>query len=242
MKPLNPALFEAFINQEVDRFLEARFKTLDKMRLKDILGKNPYLFRAKNLTSVEQLMDAMIEARLSSSEEKKFGDFLERLAIFVSQETSDGRKSTARGLDLEFFEGNTLYLVAIKSGPNWGNSSQYQSLEANFKTAKVVQRQANSGFNIQPVLGICYGKSPDVDNGLYIKKTGQRFWQFLSGEIDFHLKLMELIGRRVDLYQRDFMLKRNELKLSLIKEFESNFVMLNGSIDWQKVVQFNSGN
>ena len=38
------------------------------------------------------------------------------------------------------------YLVAIKSGPNWGNSSQYQSLRANFKRAVIVQNQAHSAL------------------------------------------------------------------------------------------------
>jgi hypothetical protein len=242
MRLLDPNLFEEFVNQAVDSFLEARFKTLDKMRLRDILGKNPYLFRSKNLTSVDQLIEAMIEARLSSSEEKKFGDFLERLAIFVSQQTSDGHKSTARGLDLEFIQGNTLYLVAIKSGPNWGNSSQYQSLETNFKNAVRIQRQANSGLSIQPVLGICYGKSPDVDTGLYIKKMGQRFWYFISGEADFHLKLMQLIGQRTDLYHRDFIERRTEVKNYLAEEFKENYLLPDGNIDWLKVVQYNSGN
>lgn len=242
MKPLNEQLFTEFVYQEVDNFLDARLQTLDKMRLKDILSKNPYLFRAKNLAGIEDLIESMIEARLSSSEEKKFGDFLERLAIFVASQTANGRKSSARGIDLEFERDHTRYLIAIKSGPNWGNSSQYQSLETNFKQAVVVQKQAHSGFIIQPVLGICYGKSPTVDNGIYIRIAGQNFWEFLSGQSNLYETIMTLIGQRTDLFQRNFLVKRTELKNRLIQEFIENFADQDASIDWLKVIRFNSGN
>ena len=78
----------------------------------------------------------ILDAHLSSQEETIFGRFLEDLAIFVCSQVYGGRKSAAEGIDLEFETDSTKYIVSIKSGPNWGNSSQVKKLRDNFKRAK----------------------------------------------------------------------------------------------------------
>lgn len=45
-------------------------------------------------------------------------------------------KSAAEGVDLEFNKDGKKYLVSIKSGPNWGNSSQIKKMIDNFNKAK----------------------------------------------------------------------------------------------------------
>jgi hypothetical protein len=49
---------------------------------------------------------------------------MEKIAIFTCSQAFGGRKSSAVGIDLEFETESTKYLISIKSGPNWGNSSQ----------------------------------------------------------------------------------------------------------------------
>lgn len=39
-----------------------------------------------------------------------------------------GRKAGIDGIDLDFDKYGQRYLVAIKSGPNWGNDSQIKKL------------------------------------------------------------------------------------------------------------------
>jgi hypothetical protein len=170
MRQLDRQAVYEFVNVEIVKFHQARLARLEKISLKEILKKkNPYLFRAKNILTANELVPSILDAFLSSSEEKLFGDFLEQLAIFVSQETCDGKKSTAQGIDLEFDRDGIRYLVSIKSGPNWGNSSQYRKLEDDLKRGVQVQRQAQSGLHIQPVLGMCYGKRATSDTGVYLK-------------------------------------------------------------------------
>jgi len=123
-----------FVNQNISRFHENKLISLQSLNLKLVLRKkNPYLFRAKNLNIAAELVVSILDAYLSSSEEKLFGDFLEELGIFISAKTCGGRKSVATGIDLEFERGATLYLVSIKSGPNWGNSSQQGKQEGDFQ-------------------------------------------------------------------------------------------------------------
>ncbi|MFM7440072.1 MAG: PmeII family type II restriction endonuclease, partial [Snowella sp.] len=95
--------------------------------------KNPYLFKAKYVLTAEQIIKGLVDAHISSNEETIFGDWLEGLAIFINNKVYDGWKSGIRGIDLEFDSSQTRNIVTIKSGPNWGNSSQIAKMLADFK-------------------------------------------------------------------------------------------------------------
>lgn len=56
--------------------------------------------------------------------------FPEGLSIFINQRVYGGRKSGITGIDLEFDKDDVRYIVTIKSGPNWGNSSQVAKMKA----------------------------------------------------------------------------------------------------------------
>ena len=244
MAELDRQMLCDFVNTEIVKFHQARLASLAKMKLDAVLRKkNPYLFKAKNIGLASDLVAALMNAFLSSSEEEMFGSFLEELAIFVSEKADSGRKSTATGLDLEFDRDSTRFLVAIKSGTNWGNSSQYARLEENFKKAVQVQRQSHRIAHVQPVLGMCYGKSPAfIDTGTYWKMSGQRFWHFLSNDQDLFIDIIEPIGYEAKRHNDDFEESRAAIQNRLTSEFLSQFCNEDFSIDWPKLVRFNSGN
>lgn len=240
---LSRQAIEEFINQHIQTFHDGRLHRLQTIDLNSVLKrKNPYLFRAKNMRTASDIVTAMLDALLSSSEEKMFGDFLEKLAIFVSAETSGGRKSSAAGIDLEFERENTLYLVSVKSGPNWGNNSQYQALRDNFQRAVRVQRQAAGNKAIRPVLGICYGTTRTTDNGLYLKITGQNFWHFVSGNPDLYFDMIDMVGYRTSEHNAEFHRQREALIQEMSASFAKDFCYTDGTINWQALLRFNSGN
>jgi hypothetical protein len=114
-----------FVQNNISSFHESRIKCLnDTQLIKLMKAKNPYLFRAKNMITAQELVTALLDARLSSSEEQLFGRFLEDLALFVANKSLNAFKSSATGIDFEYTKDKTRYLVTVKSGPNWGNSSQ----------------------------------------------------------------------------------------------------------------------
>ncbi|MDX1992119.1 MAG: PmeII family type II restriction endonuclease [bacterium] len=237
------ALITAFINRSIDQFHADRLRLIQSLKLNDILRrKNPYLFRAKNITSPEELITSFVDATLSSSEEGLFGRFLEELAIYVNQITSGGQKSSSPGIDLEFNRDNTRYLVAIKSGLNWGNSSQHRALENNFKQALVVLRQSRQVVNAQAVLGICYGRAKDSDKGMYRRICGQRFWTFISGDPDLYRHIVEPLGYNAADKNELFQEQKGLTLKRLVEVFNASFCDANGSINWQQLVEFNSGN
>ena len=121
-----------------------KLQSLKKLKLEKILKrKNPYLFKAKNVAP-QDLTKGILDAHLSSQEETVFGEFLEGLAIFVCNEVWGGRKSSAEGIDLEFERDKKLYIVSVKSGPNWGNSSQIQRMKDNFRKAQRILRTSHA--------------------------------------------------------------------------------------------------
>lgn len=182
----------------------------------------------------------MTDAFISSQEETIFGDWLEGLAIFVNEKVYKGRKSGIIGIDLEFDKANIRYIVTIKSRPNWGNSSQIAKLVTDFKTAKKTLRTSNSQLNIVAVNGCCYGRENQADKGDYFKYCGQKFWEFMSGDTDFYTKIIEPVGHQAKERNDDFMQSYAQMINKFTKEFADTFCKNDGSINWDKLVRFNS--
>lgn len=243
MKALDMQLVREYVNNNIDDFHQRKLNSLSRLSLPLLLKKNPYLFKAKNITTAGELIGGLLDAFLSSSEEKLFGDFLEGLAVFVAEQTCDGRKSVAQGVDLEFVNHNTLYVVSIKSGPNWGNSSQHRRLAQDLRDAVTRVRQQRTPFGVQPVLGICYGRVRTVfSTDGYLKVVGQNFWYLISEDPDLFTDIIEPIGYRAKEHNEEFDEGRAALQNKLTGQFITAFCDPTGAIDWTKVVQANSMN
>lgn len=232
-----------FVNNHIVMFHDKRIKCIETLELADLLKKNPYLFKAKNLEVASELIQSLLEAFLSSSEEKMFGDFLEDMAVFISERTKNGHKSSGQGIDLEFIENSTHYLISIKSGSNWGNSSQHKKLNQDFQNAVKVIRQSGNKKFVQPVLGICYGKTKTsyMKSG-YWKLVGQNFWFFISGDLDLYKDIIEPVGHQAKLHNDKFNSRRSEVINTLTREFSNRFCSESGRINWEALVEFNSAN
>jgi len=242
MKPLSIADVNTYVNNNIITFHKNRLATLERLRLKDILKrKNPYLFRAKDITTGSELVQGFLDAHLSSSEEKSFGDFLEQLAIFVAGKTCAGKKSAATGIDLEFDDNEVHYLVSVKSGPNWGNSSQYKKQKTDFETAIKVLKQNNRQANVMAVLGICYGKTKTTYPKGYMKVYGQNFWYLISKSQDLYIDIIEPLGHKAHQHNSAFLRQKTKIVNQFTQEFLNDFCT-GGDIDWIKLVRFNSGN
>ena len=243
MRKLNIKQVEGFVNDNIITFHENKLKTLKQINLKDLLKKkNPYLFKAKNITVAPDLIRTLLDAYLSSSEEKIFGDFLEDLAIFIAGKTCRGRKSPATGIDLQFENKGTLFLVSVKSGPSWGNKSQQDKQESDFNTAVRVLKQSRHTLNVQPVLGICYGKTKTSYVRGALKVVGQNFWYFISENEQLYTDIIEPLGYRAKQHNNKFMRLKGKIINSFTKEFLGDFCDKDGGILWKKLVEFNSAN
>lgn len=242
MKPLLLNKVNEFANDNIVHFHEKRIHSLENLKLKKLLKKNPYLFKAKNIQTAGELMKGLLDAFLSSSEEKLFGDFLEALAIFVASQTCNGHKSTAPGVDLEFINNGVHYIISVKSGPNWGNSSQQNKLQEDLQKAVRRVKQSQLGKNIQPVLGICYGKTRTNYLRGYLKVVGQNFWYLISENKNLYTDIIEPVGYRAKEHNESFSKEKAKVVNRFTKEFIDKFCDDDGAINWLKLVEFNSGN
>jgi hypothetical protein len=230
-----------FVEGNIGEFHERRAGSLQSLKLTQVLKrKNPYLFKAKNINDAHDLVKLILDAHLSSQEETVFGEFLEKLAIFVCGKVFGGRKSPAEGIDLEFTRDNVLYIVSVKSGPNWGNSSQIKRMVDNFKQAKRILRTGNNKANIQAVNGCCYGRENQPDKGDYLKLCGQDFWEFISGNDRLFVDIVEPLGYRAKERNEEFYAEYSRILNLFTQEFTDDFCV-DGRIDWDKLVRFNSG-
>lgn len=230
-----------FVEENIGEFHERRAGSLQSLKLTQVLKrKNPYLFKAKNINDAHDLVKLILDAHLSSQEETIFGEFLEKLAIFVCEKVFGGRKSSAEGIDLEFTQGNVIYIVAVKSGPNWGNSSQIKRMVDNFKQAKRILRTSNNKANIQAVNGCCYGQENQPDKVDYLKLCGQEFWEFISGNDSLFVDIVEPLGYRAKERNEEFFGEYSRILNLFTQEFMDGFCV-DGRINWDSLVQFNSG-
>jgi hypothetical protein len=241
MNTLNLSDVTQYVEDNIGIFHSQRIKSLDKLKLAKILKrKNPYLFKAKNTLTSEAIVKSLVDAHISSNEETLFGSWLEGLAIFINEKVYHGWKSGIPGIDLEFDYKSIRYIVNIKSGPNWGNSSQLKKMVEEFKSAKKTLRTSNSKLSVVAINGCCYGIDNNPDKGDYYKYCGQRFWEFISGNSDLYTDIIEPLGHRAKERNEEFYKLYTQMINKFTKEFSQDFCKESCEIDWSRLVEFNS--
>jgi hypothetical protein len=219
-------------------FYEYRVAKINEVQLLKVLKrKNPYLFKAKNITTAQDLVTEILQAHISSQEETVFGNYLEELAILICSRAYGGIKSSAEGIDLEFEKDGKKYIVAIKSGPNWANSNQISKMRLDFQRTKRVLRQSDSMPEIIAVNGCCYGKDSRSDKGDYFKFCGQLFWQLISGDEELYIRIIEPLDKQAKEKDKAFKEAYSTKVNLLTAEFLNQFCN-GGQIDWQSLIKF----
>lgn len=248
MKKLDYEKLNEFIASDVIKpFYDVRLTRLESAKLSDISKrKNPYLFKAKNIETSGDLAKSILDAFLSSQEETIFGDLMENLAIHVCREVFGGRKAKEgkyRSVDLIFERNNKTYIVGIKSGPNWGNSDQVNTMKRNLRIAKKLLRLELKKSSIISVNGCMYGrdnkphkvnKNPDLS---YFKICGQSFWELISGDDQLYKIIIQPLDKeakkRDEAFKELYANKINEMTKDIIDLFYTK-----NNLDWDKIIEY----
>ena len=224
----------------LDEFFKSLINKLGTLNIKAVMKrKNPYLFRAKAMNGASQIVDALLSAFVSSSEETIFGNvFFEPIATTAVQ----GQKALAEGVDIMVERGDTVYAIAVKSGTSVFNASSRKKQEQNFMAAQKLAQQAKKRF--VPIVGYGYGKKKQSSRGVpkfYLELAGKDFWEELTGDDEFYLKLIRYMNSLPEKYIEDFDVAYQKAANKLVREFTVEFCLDDGTIDWEKLVEFNSG-
>lgn len=241
MKKIDLELIYKYVEKHISIFHQRRLDYVqNKVDLLKILKqKNPYLFKAKNVLTAQDLIKGFLDAFLQSQEETLFGDFIEGLAIFVCDKVYSAKKSKLTGIDLEFEKDGIIYVVEIKAGWNWGNSSQIRQLKINFESAKKLLR-AKTGKKVVAVNGCCFGKDNKPDKDGYLKLCGQQFWELISRNEKLYIDIVEPIGYKAKDKNEEFTENYAQIINKLTLEFSQKFCD-DGKINWEKLIEYNSG-
>lgn len=241
MNAISDTQITSYVEDNVGTFHQRRLEKLEGLDLETLLQrKNPYLFKAKNINVASDLVRSLLDAHLSSQEETLFGNFLEGLAVYVAEIVHGGQKSAATGIDLEFAIDRVRYIVSIKSGPYWGNSSQIKKMKDNFKDATRLIRQGDRTTNVVAVNGCCYGRNRKQDQGEYFKYCGQEFWKLISGDTEFYNRIVEPLGHNAKQRNHDFAVQYGAVVNRMTVEFSERFCTGDGTINWGNLVAVSS--
>lgn len=248
MEPIKTSYDEKKVKQAIARALENFYNSLiskiDEINIDEVLkSKNPYLYRAKSIQDSVDIVDSILQAYVSSSEETIFGNcFFEPIAIAAV----GGAKSGVKGVDFELndADSNTRFFVAVKSGTSIFNADSKARQEENFQTAAKTLRTSGGNINPRAIIGYAYGTKNETGRGracIYEEVAGEEFWEVLTGDKDFYTKIISYMGTMPEQYIDDYKRSYSMAKNRLVRDFSNEFCNSDGTINWEKLVDFNSG-
>jgi hypothetical protein len=240
MKPEYLAEIRAFLYEKLVEFHHQKSQLLNHITITRLLKKRtPYFLKAKNIRVASDFAQDVLETYLLDEEERLFNRFLVDVAIYTARICQGGGGSTFDGIDLEFLKEKTRYLVAIRPEVQWGGDLQRRQLVNQLETAWNTLIGKDISADIQPVLGICYGKADIAMQGRFMRIVGRDFWSFLSDEANFYNTIIDpLVGQaaeRDDIFLAGRARAINLLAQQLMDEFSEN-----GIIQWRKLVELPS--
>lgn len=238
--PISDSELEKLVHKQLTVFYSSRLKRLENMRLLQVIGKkNPYMFRAIGNQDAHDIVEPLLLARLSSSDETIFGNiFFEPLAKEIVKKTKRGDVSASQGVDIAIQTKKKYSAYSVKSGPAWGNSSAHSQLTRDF--AALQKRLYKIHKQFDPVVGHGYGR---LNKGFNPKEgwrdvSGQAFWTEISGDPDMYLKIIRSMKDVPLVHKAEFVDKWAAVVNKFTKQFLDDFCTPDGFIIWEKLTQF----
>jgi len=240
---------EKQLGELLDIFYAKRKGTLQNLKLIPTLKrKNPYLYRATGVATGSEIIKQVMAAFISSSDETIFGnEFFEPLAKWAAAESAQTRENTtvtvggAAGVDIAIEDAICYIALAVKSGTKVFNTQSRSQQVTEFQALR--SRLSKIKKQFRSVVGYGYGRKTkriSVSRS-YEEVAGQDFWELVTGEADFYLRIMKFMDEKPEDHAAEFKVELAKTENRLVKEFLFHFAKDDGSIDWEKLTKFNSG-
>lgn len=183
---------------------------LKKLKLSDF-NINPFTvnylaaFLCGN-TEPNSLAKALVYPRvLGTSISTSFGTHLQDFIAQLRQITSSG--SAIPGIDIEFIDAidNTKKYCQCKAGPNTINKDDVDTILTHFKQFKGIAKQNKLHvYDDDLIVGVLYGASNKLSSHYktiattYPVYCGADFWEHITGDNTFYLRLAKAFGEVVE--------------------------------------------
>ena len=238
MPIIDPEKLTPIVHGALDEFYSRRLNKLSGLNLKKVLKrKNPYLYRAIGYATASDIVEELLKAYITSSDESIFGgSFFEKIAL----EASGGVKSLTDSIDVELRTDGSIKAYAVKSGPSVFNSQSKARQEQAFRECR--RRLSTMQKYFEAIVGYSYGTKQSKKTKYSFKEiAGQAFWEDITGDPEFYLKLMRLMGDKPKEHLPAFLDAYSAALNRFVKEFIDDFCFDDGRINWEKLTVFNSG-
>ena len=80
-----------------------------------------------------------------------------------------------------------------------------------------------------------------ADQGDYLKLCGQEFWEFISGNPNLYIDIIQPLGHKAKERNEAFQAEYAKVITRFTGEFIAEFCTPGGAIVWEKVLKLNSG-
>jgi hypothetical protein len=192
--PLSPS--EARVANVVERFVQNGIRNIRELTATELIDEaaiNPFLVKALGIDDFDSLARFYVYQRIGRSLVTSFGTTIEHMvrALAGGQpgEWWDVRKAV----------GETTYYMSVKSGPRDMDKDQVEHF------ADRARRIMSTDHTALPVIAMGYGREPlgvipstlrnqhlDPDRHTL---TGKQLYDTITGETDYHTRLLDLTGR-----------------------------------------------
>lgn len=193
------------------------------------------MFRALATESASEIVEKVMVAFIGSSDETIFGDaFFEPIALIAST----GKVSDGAGVDIVVEKDDAILAIALKSGPNIFNAAQKKRQNQEFMSIRNRLYKVHKRFDA--MLGHAYGQleTTPTNEKIYRDTSGQAFWEEITGESDFYIKLITLMKDAPLKHKKEYDPVWNAALNRFTAEFVSDFCFPDGRIDWEKLARF----
>jgi hypothetical protein len=186
---------EEKVKAEIKKFVNNGIKNIKELTAQELIRDvaiNPFLVKALGISDFDTLAKFYVYQRVGRSLVTSFGTTMENMI----RDLAGGEK--IQWWDVKKTIGNVTYYMSVKSGPRDMDKDQVQHFAGRAK--EIVKSEPSS----LPVIAMGYGKEPMGviaptlrNEGLDPNKhtlTGKRLYDIITGQKDYHKKLLELNG------------------------------------------------
>jgi len=193
---INPSLSvnENFIQSIGREFIRQNLQNIQELKLAH-LNPNPFLINILNLREIDEMVEFLVFQRVSRSIVTSFGTCVENLLI------ASGSQKLTKGFDIIKIIDDVSHYIQVKSGTSDMDKDQIKYWQ---KKIEEIEAEGHFGY-----IGMTYGKDDENAISISLMKSylpnweartliGKELWEFVSGEADFHLKVLERIKKAAE--------------------------------------------
>ena len=188
---------ERIIEAEVVKFVENGMRNIKKLTAETMIREasiNPFLVKALGITDFDSLARFYVYQRIGRSLVTSFG--MTVMEQFVK--TLGGGKK-GQWWDIKISKQGKNLNISVKSGPRDMDKDQVVHFSREART--LIKQDPNA----IPLIAMCYGREPLGPIASTLRNegfdpnkttlTGKELYETLTGQPDYHVKLMELTGK-----------------------------------------------